>query len=323
MEVNSYIFNSKKVRNKHWQYLILLLMFIIAFDFLFGKLYEGLYFSEKSTNNDPLIHSVLGTNEDILIFGSSRAMHHYNPKILEDSLNMTAYNMGSGGQNIYFHLALLEAALERYTPKIVILDLMSIDFEVTPPEWDTEKLSILLPFYHSSTAAKKAILRRGMNEKIKTISFIYPYNSLQNKMLKYNFFKSDDRMNGFYPLTRVHNNKLEKVTINEGLLDSNKVETIFKFIELCQKNQIKLFIFNSPSFIHQIGSNQFENLNIHLKMKFGIPIFDFESNKDFLAKSDFFADPSHLNTKGADYYTRKVAKLLKSKANYKGGDLEY
>lgn len=128
------------MNNKHWQYITLLLIFTVLLDFAFGRLYEGLYFSEKSRQNDRRIHSVLGTHEDILIFGSSRALHHYNPKIIEDSLGMSCYNVGSGGQNIYYHLALLEATLERYTPKIAILELMSIDFEITPPQWDTEKL---------------------------------------------------------------------------------------------------------------------------------------------------------------------------------------
>ena len=140
------------MKNKHIQYLVLLVFFTIGLDRGLGWLYETAYFSETSRKNDRLIHSVLGTNEDILIFGSSRALHHYNPEIIEDSLGMTCYNVGSGGQNIYFHLALLESTLERYTPEIVILELMYIDFEVTPQQWDTEKLGTLLPFANQSIA---------------------------------------------------------------------------------------------------------------------------------------------------------------------------
>lgn len=145
------------MKDKHFQYILFLLIFTLSLDFALGKLYEWLYFSKISMQNDRLIHSVLGTTEDILIFGSSRALHHYIPTILEDSLGMTAYNVGSGGQNIFFHLALLEAALERYTPKAAIFELMTLDFVLTPSEWDKEKLSVLLPFYHHSAAARRAI----------------------------------------------------------------------------------------------------------------------------------------------------------------------
>ena len=39
-------------------------------------------------------------NEDILIFGSSRALHHYNPQIVIDSLGMNCYNCGQDGNGI-------------------------------------------------------------------------------------------------------------------------------------------------------------------------------------------------------------------------------
>ena len=35
--------------------------------------------------------------DDILIMGSSRASHHYVPKIIEDSLGMSCYNCGVDG----------------------------------------------------------------------------------------------------------------------------------------------------------------------------------------------------------------------------------
>ena len=95
---NLFISSFSRMKNKNIQFITLLIVFIVILDFAVGTVYKALYFSEKSRQNDRLIHSVLGTNEDILIFGSSRALHHYNPQIIEDSLGMTCYNVGSGGQ---------------------------------------------------------------------------------------------------------------------------------------------------------------------------------------------------------------------------------
>jgi hypothetical protein len=176
MEGNLFIFSSDLMNNKDIKFLFFLLIFTIALDRGLGLVYGHLYFSKKSRNDDRFIHSILGTDEDILIFGSSRALHHYDPYIIKDYCKMSCFNAGSGGQNIYFHLALLEAAIERYIPKIVILELLTIDFEKTPPQWDTEKLGELLPFINMSDACYKAVLRRGKSEKIKKISFIYPFN---------------------------------------------------------------------------------------------------------------------------------------------------
>ena len=174
------------MKNKNTQFVFFLVVFVIVLDFTLGNIYDSLYFSDKSRNNDRLIHSVLETNEDILIFGSSRSIHHYNPIIIQDSLNLTCYNVGVNGQNIYFHLALLKSAIERNNPKIAILDLFSIDFEETSAEWDRESLSILLPFTTRSESSLSTVLLRGKSESLKLKSFIYPFNSLQYQILRNN-----------------------------------------------------------------------------------------------------------------------------------------
>lgn len=130
-----------------------------------GYIYDQLYFSEKSQRNDRLIHSAVGTSEDILIFGSSRAYHHYNPMVFENCLGMSCYNVGYGGQNIYYHLALLKSSVIRHKPKIAILELLYIDFEKTDEIFDTEKLSILLPFAKKSQIYYDAVLMRGRKKK--------------------------------------------------------------------------------------------------------------------------------------------------------------
>lgn len=56
------------------------------------------------------------TNEDILIFGSSRAIHHYNPQIISDSLGMTCYNCGQNGNGIVLFYGMWQMIKERYQP---------------------------------------------------------------------------------------------------------------------------------------------------------------------------------------------------------------
>lgn len=300
------------MNNKHWQYIILLLIFTVLLDFTFGKLYEGLYFSEESRQNDRLIHSVLGTKEDILIFGSSRALQHYNPKIIEDSLGMTCYNVGAGGQNIYFHLALLEATLERYTPKIAILELMSIDFEVTSPQWDTEKLGILLPFYHESEAAERAVLRRGELEKVKTnLSSVYPFNSMQYATFRNNLMPYHNHINGFMPITRVWDKRLEKKEVVKSEIDGEKLKALYQFIELCQVNNIKLFIFVSPHYADFNGESKYTLLASELKAKTGIELISFENEPFFMERPELFADPFHLNADGAKKYSQIIVSIIK------------
>ena len=104
-----------------------------------------------------------------MIFGSSRALHHYNPAIISNETKLSCFNMGYGGQNIYYHLALLKSTLKYHKPKIVVLDLITIDIEKTSPQWDVEKLGILAPFIHICPECKEAVMQRGGLERIKLI----------------------------------------------------------------------------------------------------------------------------------------------------------
>ena len=44
------------------------------------------------------------TKADLLVFGSSRANHHYVPEVFEDSLKLTFYNTGKDGSGIFITL---------------------------------------------------------------------------------------------------------------------------------------------------------------------------------------------------------------------------
>lgn len=295
---------------KRFQYFIFLLIFIISLDFAFGRLLNALYFSEKSTKNDRLIHSVIGTQEDILIFGSSRAIHHYNPRIIEDSLEMSCYNVGSNGQNIYFHLALLKSALERYEPKIVILELMSIDFEKTPSQWNTERLGELLPFSKQSRAAEDAVLLRSERERIKLLSAVYPFNSLLYSMLRNNFIPFNNHTKGFIPINRTWSEPIKETRSAQIEVDTNKMKAIHQFIQVCKKNDIQLFVFVSPHYAHNKPKSEYIDISEELLCNYGLIVHNFENDSEFLKHPEYFADPLHLNKTGANIYTALIVRVI-------------
>ncbi len=297
------------------KYAVLLITFVVVLDFVLGKIYQKFFFSNNSIKNDPLIHAVLGTTEEILIFGSSRAKHHYNPQLISDSLGMSCFNVGAGGQNIYYHLALLESILEHHRPQIVIYELMSIDFEKTPPQWDTEKLGELLPFYHRSTAIKNTLVeKRGQVERFKTLSNIYPFNSTQYVAIRNNFRPYQNHINGYIPLHKTWTKRIEKETLSPIESDPEKIKALFRFIDISQHNNIKLFIFVSPVFVEFQGASRYEEISLQIRKNYGIEVYNFEHTPHFLQHPHFFADPLHLNQEGATEYTKLIIdSLLKPK----------
>ena len=102
--------------------IIILFLLLVAIDFVLG------HFLQFVTNQiriggqgrDNYIANL--ANEDILVFGSSKAVHHYNPKIIEDSLGMSCYNCGQDGNGIILDYGRLLMIKERHQPKTIIVD---------------------------------------------------------------------------------------------------------------------------------------------------------------------------------------------------------
>lgn len=300
------------MQNKSLQYVFLLILFTVVLDAAFGKLYNTLYFTEKSKKIDRLIHSAIGTNEEVLIFGSSRAYHHYNPDVFEKELGMSCFNVGYGGQNIFFHIALLKSAIERNKPKVAILDLISIDIEETNGVHDKEKLGILLPFVQQSNIFYETVLMRGETEKIKLLSSIYPLNSKQLYMVRNNLSASRSDIKGYVGLDRVWNQPLESKKVEKIKLNTQKMAALNEFITLCKSNNIQLFVCISPHFANFNGNSSFEPLAKILLDKHQIKLLNYENHHSYFKKNEYFSDPYHLNKVGADLYSKEIAQHLKA-----------
>lgn len=295
----------------HLKYIIFLIAFTISLDYGFGKIYELLYFSQASVRNDRLIHSVLNTNEDILVFGSSRALHHYNPRIIKDILGMTCYNVGSGGQNIYFHLALLNSILERYIPKIAILELYYTDFEKTMYNQHIEQLSVLLPFAKKSKAIHEAVMLRSNLEELKLISKTYQFNSTQYIIFRNNCIPLENNIDGFIPIHRLWTGPLEEIAAQTVDYDTLKMNALNSYIDLCKENSIQLYIFISPHYVVNREFNRYKNISEYIEKRNGITTLNYEADSTFMNHPEYFADPNHLNFDGANIYTRIISAKIK------------
>lgn len=292
------------------KFLILFFVFSIVLDLVIGKVYETLYFSEKSKRRDRLIHSAVGANEEILVFGSSRAYHHYNPLIIQEETGLSCYNVGCGGQNIYYHLALLKAVLENSKPKKVILDVISIDYEVTGSKYNKEKLGVLLPFVNESKPLRKAVLSRSKSERFKLLSSIYPFNSKQLHIVRNNLMSSRSDVLGFVGLNKTWHKDIEYGIPTIVEIDSSKYDAFVEFIELCANNEIGLWLVFSPHYVDKAGANEHELFIDHIYHNTGVTVLDFTSDTSYIGYKNFFADPYHLNHQGADKLSQEVGEII-------------
>lgn len=300
-------------RNNHFQYflwkLILFSIFIFIFDSIIGSMLNYFYFSQESGDQSRTTYSIQKTTADIIILGSSRASHHYNPAIFENKLNLSAYNAGRDGNFIFYHFAVLNGVLNRYTPKIVILDLNRAELQEDHESYD--RIATLLPYYKNHPEIRSIIEHKGAYENIKLISNIYPFNSLILTIaignLELNKRRNADYL-GYLPINKTYDGPLKTETIStRPKLDSLKVEVYKSIIYECNKKGVKLIIICSPYFM------QFSTEDISLLVaeeiakQNGVEFYDFSDNQIFLNNKKLFADNAHLNDNGATILSNLVS----------------
>src|ERR1700750_706899 len=123
----------------------LFIVLMVVLDWSIGYLLKKEYYSQKSGWDFRTTYVIDSVKSDVLILGSSRALHHYDPNIIQDSLHMTAYNGGRDGCEMFYDYGVLTSALKRYHPKLVVLDMRPSEFEKDQDGYD--RLNMLLPYY--------------------------------------------------------------------------------------------------------------------------------------------------------------------------------
>lgn len=276
------------------------------------KLY---YFKQDSGFQYRTTYAIEETKAEILIFGSSRAKNHYHPNIIEERLKMTYYNVGRDGNHIFYNYALLKLILKRYSPKIVVLDLVKGEFKETSESY--EKISALLPYYDSYPEISSIIELRGKYERIKLLSKIYPYNSSIFSIAVGNTDFNKNRyvdMQGFVPWRKKIQCPPKTDTIYaEYKIDSVKVNLFESFIKNCNSQGVKLYIVVSPYYlISDITDSSIEK-GIAIAEKYGVELLNYSQDTNFKLHCDFFADITHLNEDGAKLFTTKFVEELVQK----------
>ena len=76
-------------------FLLIMVVVDVCIGYAFGYLASHPKGGDNARNN----YICESTHEDILIFGSSKAIHHYNPLIFSDSLKMSCYNSNPNCMN--------------------------------------------------------------------------------------------------------------------------------------------------------------------------------------------------------------------------------
>jgi len=308
----------KTANNKNgWKYylknLATVLFILIIFDLTIGGLLQHFYFKIKSGVSYRTTYAIEKTNADMIVFGSSRAENHYYPSFFEDRLKLSFFNTGRDGEeSCIYPYALLKGILKRYSPKIVILDVMY--GELGNKLYGYEKLASLTPYYRTHPEMRPIIELRSSYEKLKLTSGIYPFNSLIMNIVAGNLDtkgKGNVDVQGYLPKEPVLNFKnkpIATIDLSEKYeLDTIKVNVFRSFIKECLAANIKLYLVCSPYYERHTGTDLSITEIKKMAEENNLRFFDFSQQPFFLADPKYFSNAWHLNDSGAKIFSKMLA----------------
>lgn len=286
-------------------------MVVVAIDFSFVKICDYLYQHSTSGDTYKINYGISQNTSDVLIMGSSRASHHYNPQIMTDSLGMTVYNIGIDGSGIILMDGFYRLITQRYVPKYIIYELTPA-FDIYKYDGDadnTRYLSMLKPYY-SEECIQRVFDDVDSKERLKLNSGLYRYNTKFVTLARFYFKPESLRQDGFRPLKGLMDYSPERKDTKKEETDNLKIQYLKEFIRDCQSKGTTIFFVISPSYGETSSEAYIPAVNICREK--GCFVLDHFCDTAFVYNKSFFKDSYHLNENGADIYTKKITSEIKA-----------
>ena len=248
--------------------------------------------------------------EDVIIMGSSRGNHHYDPQIISDSLKLSCFNCAYdalGILNMYGRYLLMT---RNHTPKILIYDIFAPN-EIYGDKSDHLKFLDGIKQYADVPQVMDIFDDVVPLEHYKLQSLLYRYNTkifLLNSEIK---TKWPSPKLGYTPLEGVmeHPPKPYSAEYTNQEPDSVKLKYMRKLIHVAQSKGTKVILCISPRY----GTSPNSDLDpiIKLAKEEKVPLLNHYTDKCFTTKKEYFKDSYHLNHIGATAYTKMIAGEIK------------
>jgi hypothetical protein len=299
------------MKKRFFAILIFLLGLLIA-DFFIGSILEKGFYSQRTGPDFQIFNSFRGDTSSVVLFGNSRAQHHYNSKLIADSLNLSFNNSGIvGGHGVFLFNFQVHELLKVRKPKVILIEMdpNSLGY------WkgDYERLSVLLPFCNHYEKATELVKLKGEYQELKLLSKTYKFNSLIYSIFIYNILSSKfNHVKSYIPLNRDTTVKQEfeslKIVYSDSV-DQNKANSLINLIDLAQANGVEIVFIQSPVYLANSefpfikASERFFQI---LKDK-NVKYWDYSNDFLFKNRQELFYDTQHLNSFGANTFSEIIA----------------
>ena len=283
---------------------ILLLMIDLAVGFTHDRVFTDL--PDTTSMWSTIYQSLFKKCPEVVILGPSTANHNYNPQLLTDSLKMETYNAGLDAHDIVYCDVVLNSMLDRTDVKEVILDVGESQLD---GKWINSSIADTKIYYKRSPEVTKYYDNEtDWQQRLKLRSNLYRYNqSCYN--LVHILLNRPDTLNGFRPLVGQNADFIRKESYQFSI-DSTELRHLENIVATCKNRGVNLLFVQSPRETNNIAFNNW--ITAFSKSK-GVPLYNEDANGFWESHHELFYDGAHLNSEGADEFSRKIASFVHNK----------
>lgn len=279
---------------------------LVVLDFAIGNTLRHYYFKQKRGPLYRSTYAIDSTKADMLVFGSSRAIHHYVPEVFESKLNTTFNNCGRDACNLIYSIAIASAMLDRYTPKHVVIELNPNEFSVS----EEGKLSPLLP-YHDNPTIHGFLKYNSKTEGVKLWSKMYPYNSMLVHIIAGDLSLAPPDDKGYIALDG-HMDYYPIPAYSQTTINYDRVNLLDKLLSRLHQKHVQTSLVISPIYASFAEPDiQVSEVKKLVSKYDNVSFFNYENDPDF-AHYYLFKDGVHLNKIGATKFSEDLAAKLVS-----------
>lgn len=294
------------------------LFFLIVFlvDFISGVALQYMNDHSRGGGIKSRYYIAKESNEDVIVFGSSRARHHYVPDIIEEQLGLHCYNAGMDGNGIIYNYGVLKMITQRYIPKIIIYDLYYV-YDIAQDD-NMKYLDFLKPYYYEP-GIDSIFWSVNPKTRIMMQSDLYRFNTSCVKILGSYMSNHDYSPNGYRPLYKTKEQNQETTieryeTKDKTRLEEDCLKILYfdKFIQLARDKKIDVVVCISP--FYQTDFNIDYTSIQQILDKYNVPLLSFSQDSFICNDNTLFQDNVHMNDNGARLFTlRLCSELIHSK----------
>jgi hypothetical protein len=301
---------------------ILLISGAIVLDFMINKGLREAGTGEFQTWNDIFSSKI---NSDVIISGSSRAWVHISPEILDSVLHVNSYNLGIDGYPFKMEYTRYKI-FEKYNPNPKLI-IQGTDFNILSKRKDAYNKSQFLPYLHERLLQQelKEIGFTEIDFYIPAVQYYSDFIKIYQGLTEFIGIKSfrPDRYKGYCGQNKEWDgSQLKKVLSNDSIISNVEPEIVQlfdSFLNHCKEEGIKVILVFTPQYIKatEFTKNKDEVIEIYhlFSKKYNIPFLDY-SHDSLCYDTAYFYNAMHLNKKGAELFSLKLANDIKIQKLY-------